>query len=700
MSKRQFILIEKRNPLVEQDTVLLMQARGEMVPLSHHKILRRLPKPLRLPLLRLLRRAVDPEPEAYYRDSHALVPAGASFVSLGWLPLLTLTSALGMLLVAYAFHDSRSGGAEWATFFFTGLLLIFIPPLVRLISPVPSRFERMALVCMVGVAYYLVKVMTSPLYFSLFDEFLHWRTVNDIVGSGHLFSGNALLPVSPSYPGLEIVTSALASLSGLDTFTSGLIVIGFARLLMIVSLFALYEQVLKSSRMASIAVMIYMANPHFLLFDAQYAYESLALPLSVFVMFVISPHQKISVGLSRLKPMVSFMILAKDHNKRLHNDLYSITGIAWIALVALAFTHHVTDFFLVGLLLIWAIIFACMRLVPLRRSNLAKTALFAVFIAVVSTMRVGNPVIGYLSSFIEVSLKELGGVITGTGSARQLFVTYTGQPTPLWERLVTLSSVGMIVLSLPFGLLCLWMRYRANALACTFFIFALFYPLSQLFRFTTTGAELTDRAAPFLFIPIAAVLTICMAQFWPVRWLNWKRSIFLTGTIALLFLGGIILGTGPSSALLPGPYEVIADTRSIEPEGIQAAIWMQAYLGPNNRVATDRINQILMGSYGNQRIVSTIADKIDVSPVFFSPQMGQNDVSILSSARVQYLVVDLRLAQALPLLGFYYEQGETGAYKHTMPISLRALTKFDAIAQINRVFDSGNIVIYNVGGLY
>ena len=328
MSKRQFIFSEKRNPLVEQDTVLLMPARGEMVPLSHHKILRCLPKPVRLPLLRLLRRAVDPEPEAYYRDSHALSPAGASFVSLGWLPLLTLTSALGMLLVAYAFHDLISGGSGWDTYFFTGLLLIFIPPLVRLISPAPSRFERIALVCMVGVACYLVKVMTSPLYFSLFDEFLHWRTVNDIADSGRLFSGNALLPVSPSYPGLEIVTSALASLSGLDTFTSGLIVVGFARLLMIMSLFALYEQVLKSSRMASIAVMIYMANPHFLLFDAQYAYEFLALPLSVFVLFVLSPHQKISVGLTRLKPMASFMILAKNHNKRLYNDLYSITGIA------------------------------------------------------------------------------------------------------------------------------------------------------------------------------------------------------------------------------------------------------------------------------------------------------------------------------------------------------------------------------------
>jgi len=664
-----------------------------MVPLSRHKILRRLPKPVQLPLLRLYRRARDPEPEAYYGSN----PAPP--VSLGWLPLLTLTSALGVFLVAYAFHDSRIGGVGWEAFFFSGLLLMYVPPLLRLISPAPSRFERVALVCMVGLACYLIKIMASPLYFSMFDEFLHWRTVNDIMTGGHLFSANALLPVSPSYPGLEIVTSALASLSGLDTFTSGLIVIGFARLLMLLSLFALYEQIMKSSRMAGIAVMIYMANPHFLLFDAQYAYESLALPLALFVMFVLSPHQKISVFLDRIKPAAPFMALTKERHKWLNSDLRWLTCIAWMALAALTFTHHVTDFFFVALLLLWAITYTCMRLVPLRRSNLAKTALFAVGMAVVSTVRGGNPVIGYLSSFIEVSLHELAGVITGTGGARQLFVTYTGQPTPLWERLVTLSSVGMIVFCLPFGLLCLWQRYRSNALACTFFIVALFYPLSQLFRFTTTGAELTDRAAPFLFLPIAAVMSMCIVQFWPARWLNWRQQVMLTGAVALLFLGGVILGTGPSSALLPGPYEVIADIRSIEPEGIQAALWARVYLGPDNRVATDRINSILMGVYGDQRIVSSIADRIDVSPVFFSSQLGPHEVSLLRSARVDYLVVDVRLARSLPLLGFYYEQNEEGAYRHTVPISMQALTKFSAVPQVNRTFDSGDIVIYNTGGL-
>lgn len=681
-----------------------------MVPLSHHTLLRRLPEPVQLFLLNCYRRARDPEPEAQYdsaslstrataRDAPTLERSRVHAVAPGWLPVLALTSALGVLLVAFAFHVSRSGGSGWEAFFFGGLMLLFVPPLCRQIAPAPPRFERITLLCVVGTGCYLIKVIASPLYFSMYDEFLHWRSVNDIASSAHLFSPNALLPVSPFYPGLEIVTNALASLSGLDTFTSGLIVIGFARLLMLLSLFALYEQLLKSSRMAGIAVMIYMANPHFLLFDAQYAYESLALPLALFILFVLSPLQRISVFLERVEPLAPFMALTHHQRKRLGSDQRWLTCIAWLALAALTFTHHVSDFFFVALLLLWTVMYTAMRLVPLRRSNLVKTALFAIVIAVVSTLRAGNPVTGYLSSFLEVSLRELIGVISGSGGARQLFVSYTGQPTPLWERVVTLSSVGIIVCCLPFGLLCLWLRYRSRALAATFFIVALFYPLSQLFRFTTAGAELTDRAAPFLFIPIAAILSMSVVQFWPMRWLNWRHSTLLTGIIALLFLGGVILGTGPSSALLPGPYQVIADIRSIEPEGIQAALWTQTFLGPNNRLATDRINAILMGSYGNQRIISTIADKIDLSPVFFAPRLQQSQTALLKNAHARYLVIDLRLAQSLPLLGYYYEQGETGAYRHTVPISLSALTKFNALPQINRVFDSGNIIIYDVGGL-
>ncbi len=672
-----------------------MKPLTSQVSTSSKKVVGALPRSVRCLAAELLSRARDTEPEEYSKSYREAV--GAQPVAWGWLPLLTLTSTLGTLSVAYAFTDSRFGGAGLTPFFLAGLLLMFIPTMVRLLSPAASRFERLGLLCETGMYFYLVKVMSSPLYFSFYDEFLHWRTADDIAKSGHLFSENALLPVSSYYPGLEIVTNAVSTLSGSNTFTAGLIVIGVARLLMILAFFLLCEQVLKSTRIASIATMLYMANPHFLLFDAQFGYESLALPLVAFVMFVLAPHQNVSVRLTRLNPIAPLMRFVATERKELNGDMRWITLTAWITVTAIVLTHHVTDFFFDGLLLCWTVTYACMRLTSLRQSGLAKTTLLAMLISIASIVRPGNPVVDYLSSFLADSLDELRRALTG-GGGRQLFVTYTGQPTPVLERVLTISSVAVIMLCLPFGLLCLWQRYRSNALGCTLGIISLAYPVSQAFRFTNTGSELTDRAAAFLFIPIAAMLAIFIVQFWPTRRLNWKQITLITSVISLVFLGGTILGSGPSSALLPGPYEVIADTRSIEPEGIQAAIWACSGLEPDNRMATDRINQILMGAYGKQRIVSIIEDKIDVSPVFLSPHLGPDEVSILQSAQARYLVVDRRLIQALPLLGYYYEQAEFGAYQHTTPMSPQAFAKFGAVPQINRVFDSGNIVIYDVEG--
>jgi hypothetical protein len=681
---------------MDQDTQILPAVQSGK-PLPPYKWMEALPVALQLLVVKLLNRAWDLEPE---KPSPNFQPSKKTwFGDFGWFSLLALVSTLGIFVVGYAFANSRDGGTELNTFFYLGLILIFVPTVIRLISPISSRIERIGLVCLVGISCYLVKVISSPVYFSLYDEFLHWRTAKDIARTGHLFTTNALLPVSPHYPGLEIVTNALSSLSGLDTFIAGLIVIGVARLLMVLSLFALYEAIVKSARIASFSTIIYMANSHFLLFDSQYGYESLALPLALFTIFALSPHQMMATRLNRLKPLSSMMWFSSEPTQKLKKNLRGITFAACLTLVALTATHHVTDFFLAAILIVWAIIYILLQPGQIYRSNLARIALFGTSLAIIYALFPNNPVVSYLSSFIGESLKELTAIIAGSGSSRQLFVTYSGQPTPLWERIISLSSVGLITLCLPFGMLCLWKRYRFNALTYTFGIITPFYPISQIFRFTNTGSELVDRAAPFLFIAISILLAIFIAQFWPVQKLNWKQTSLLTSGITLIFLGGIILAIGPGSAILPGPYEVIADSRSIEPEGIQAAVWAGSDLGANNRVATDRINQILMGTYGNQRVVTSIEDRVDLSSVFLTSTFGDQQLALLRSADVRYLVVDLRLTHNLPLEGYYYEQDEIGAFHHTTPIDQKALSKFNDVPQINRVFDSGDIVIYDVGGL-
>jgi hypothetical protein len=545
---------------------------------------------------------------------------------------------------------------------------------VRLISPKASRFERISLLCVVSVCFYLVKVLYNPLYFTIIDEFLHWRSADDLARSGHLFSANSLLPVSPYYPGLEIVTNALSTLSGLSIFNAGIIVVGVARLATILSFFALFELITGSACTAGIAIVLYMADQHFLYYDTTFAYGSLAVLFLAFVLFVMA-------------------------HDTLKSERLRIVFVAVIALEAITVTHHVTSFVLDGFLILWTVIYVSQRPARLRQSSLPKITLFGVLISLAWIGLKGNPVVEYLSSYANTGLDELWRVLTSTGGGHHFFVDAAGQQIPPWERVTAISSVALIVLCLPFGLLCIWVRYRHNALACMLGFASLIYPIGHIFRLTNNGAEISDRALAFFYIPVTLVLAIFITQFWPTWRRSWNRSVLITCALSVVFLGGTVLEVGPSWSYLPGPYLVAAGPRSIEPEGIQAAIWTHADLGSNNRMSTDFTNQLLMSTYGDQSIVNYDEDNIDVTPVFLSPAIGPDEVSILKRANVRYLVVDLRLSTALPILGFYFESEEPDSNDRTTPLDRAVLTKFNTVPQINRMFDSGDIVIYDVGGL-
>ncbi|HET8912946.1 MAG TPA: hypothetical protein VFN23_15845, partial [Ktedonobacteraceae bacterium] len=635
------------------------------------------PGPMRRLVKAVLVRAADPRPERVLAPATDVQPKRAMSV---WLPGLMLVSALGLFVVVEAYNLARNNQAGSDLYFWAGILLIFVPPLMRLLTPGPSRLERVGLLASVGICLYLVKVTLGPISFTGYDEFLHLLTANNILSTGHLFSKNTLLPVSPFFPGMEIVTNALSNLSGLSTVQSGNIVVGVARLVMVLVLFLLNEQITRSARIASIATMIYIANPHFLFFDAQFAYESLALPLAIFVMFALVRYETLSI------------------------DRRWLVIVTWVVLGALVATHHLTNFIFEGLFILWSITYVILRPYPLRSTIVLLTTLVGLVITAVSIVLVGPTLIGYFGSFFkdiwsEITPYFMSSGAAGSGGGRQLFSSYGEIPTPVWERLISLFTVGAIMLALPFSWFCLWKRYRRNPLMWVFGLMTLLYPASLLLRLTDTGSEASDRSSAFLFLGISSLLAIYIAQFWPVRRLNWIKTSLIGVTISLIFMGSIILGAGIPPSFLPGPYQVSADSRSIEPEGIQAAFWAHAYLGPNNRVATDRVNQFLMATYGGQYVVTPIGDHLDVADVFFSSVVGDYEAALLQRAQIRYLVVDMRLSTGLPQVGFYIEQGEPDSFTRTSPMDRQYLTKFSTVPQINRLFDSGNIVIYDAGGL-
>src|SRR6187455_2985670 len=105
-----------------------------------------------------------------------------------------------------------------------------------------------------------------------------------------------------------------------------------ARLIFVLALFLFFERASGSARIAGVASLIYMTNPHFLYFDAQFGYETMALPLAAVVLFVIARRAQ--------TPRAVWS---------------GLTVIALVTIGSVVVTHHVTSAMLAGFLLLWGV---------------------------------------------------------------------------------------------------------------------------------------------------------------------------------------------------------------------------------------------------------------------------------------------------------------------------------------------------------
>jgi hypothetical protein len=324
------------------------------------------------------------------------------------------------------------------------------------------------------------------------------------------------------------------------------------------------------------------------------------------------------------------------------------------------------------------------------------TALLGIVMCILWLKFTADSALGHLTPSLDNSVNQLIQILTGESAPRQLFHDASGFVEPLWDRVTSFTSVGLILLGLPFGLFQIWWRYRANAVALALAVGVLAYPISLLFRLTTAGIEISGRAQAYLFVMVAFVLTVGITHFWLSRVPNWRYSALVVGAIVIIFIGGWINGTAPLWLRLPGPYLVSADPRSIEPESVAAAEWARLQLGSGQRMISDRENTVLMATYGYEQVVTNESDSIAVSSVFLSPHFDASVERTLRRGGVQYIVVDRRLSTGLPLVGFYYDREEPNLLHYRKPIDPAALAKFDGVQNVSRIFDSGDIVIYNV----
>jgi hypothetical protein len=608
-----------------------------------------------------------------------------------WYPAIALISSMALVLAAHAANASRLDAPFAVEMFYLGVGLIMAPLFLNATLPGASRADLVASVLVVGAALFLLRVVRAPLVFVDHDEYLHWVSALAILDDHRLFETNPLFPIGPTYPGLSIATTAIAELTGLSVFGAGIVVLAAARFVFVGALFCLFEGLLGSARAAALACAFYMGCSTFVFFDTHFAYESLALPMMAFLLVL-------QQGLRREPPWRRPVWLAA-----------ALVGVA-----ALTLTHHMTSYALAGLLIMLLVVDVLGKGWKGLSPSLVVLCIGAVAMPVLWSRAMGNPGAAYLGPVFENGLAELK-LLLRFEMGRKLFTADDGTLAPLWQRVLTLGSVGVTCIGLALGFF-KSLAYAGMPLAegrwpglrkalfgwrdgrhVLLTVLAFGFPIGIILRLTRSGWEIGNRISPFAYLGVAVILAILVATRLQGRSRSWRRAVPLSIVGACLTVAGIISAEG-RLVLVPARYQVAADAASFEPMSTDAALWTREWLGPGNHFAADRINRLLLAVHGRQQVSTTLQHIYDAGLPIVAETLGPTELDILQRVEIDYLFADLRLTTGRPVVGAYFDGGLADQVLDGPPTA-KAMLKFDAIDGVNRIFDNGYSVIYDVRSL-
>jgi len=589
-----------------------------------------------------------------------------------WLYGFVAVVAGSALLVSFAHALSRSGRPHGGIPFWIGVALPVALATYRQTSPTLPRLERVAILVVVGLFLYAVKVIRDPFMFTFADEFILGRNVAAILETHRLFTLNPLLPATSDYPGLASVIAALSTLSDLSIFGAGLAVLGVARMLMMLATYFLFERLTQSPQAAALGSLAYISAPNFLFFTAQANYESLALPMVVVAAATVA-------------------ICVENQSDRRRPWALA----ASLTIAAVVVTHHMSSYALIALLLAWWAVHLILR--HEWETSPSPFAILALALAVTWLVIVSSRTVGYLQPvFLNAVRSALATVAREGSGTRHPFASHDGGPAvPLWDRGLALASTALIVLLVPVGVRVVLRRHRDRPLVLVLAIAAVGYVGTLALRLVPAAWEIATRASEFLFVGVGLVVGLACSA-WVGDRAPFGRRIVVALVAMTTFAGGAAAGW-PAEIRLAQSLRVRVDDEVIEPQGVTAARFVA------NTIPTDPMHQFaatpaesrLLLLFGTPDLAT--GGIAGIENAITLPLLEPWQRALLRERSVEYVLIDRRAIAADTLAGYFFATRRSPeAWSRTIAPAIYG--KFDRVPT-SRIFDSGDIVIYDIGRL-
>jgi hypothetical protein len=552
-------------------------------------------------------------------------------------PLADLTAAgvvaVGAALVIWAYREAPTAEVQsYNPIFWAGMVLAYLAVAWRAVC---GRHAVLWL-GLLGLFTVLPTFWVSQGGPSGFDATAQFALLRNIISAGRPFQYAPLLPIGTFYPGLQSATAAIHWLTGLSPWDSALTLIAVVHCLLPVQVYYIARALTVPHRWAATAGAVYAANPSFVYFDTQFSYESVAILLMLTI----------------VRLYVEALAAERSGGPTWRQRLPALLLIAVISF-GLVVTHHLTSLTGIVLLLTGALFLKPMSGLADRKGGWRR--LFVRWMPVLTlatclglwVVFVAPTTVGYLFPHVSGTASQLVALITGSNASDASRTIFSHSTSPGYEQVAAIVAPVIVAVALLFAGI-RWLHkpsLRSNFLWS--FVLTAVYLVSVPLTLISDGAEPAHRSWASTYLGVALLPAAIVILFELDKRRPWLRRAAATAGAAMLavvFVGNLAVDAPPDTRF-PGPYQFGSDARSVTPETLRFAHWVEAHLGPGAHVVTDRFTALALTAHADA-FTPLPENSLPIESIWYDPgPPARALMSAMERRGDDYLAVDVRDAQ-------------------------------------------------------